>query len=90
MSLGASRATSTREFQLLSTTNITSTGAQSYTIPAGVRYLEIEMWGAGGGGGGRVAGSGKGAAQYSGGGGGGGAYLKKTYYGAANMRANFL
>ena len=59
--LGASRATTTRAYQLLSTTNITSTGAQTYTIPAGVRYLEIEMWGAGGGGGAMTStGSGRG------------------------------
>ena len=49
--LGASRATSRREYQLLDTGTITSTGSQSYTIPAGTLYLEIEVWGAGGGGG---------------------------------------
>ena len=50
MSLGTSRATSTREFQLLNTGTITSTGTQSYTIPAGTFYLEIELWAGGGGG----------------------------------------
>ena len=86
--IGASKATTTREFQLLSTTNITSTGAQSYTVPAGVRYLEIEMWGAGGGGGAMTStGSGRGVVRYGGGGGGGGGYLKKTYYGAGDMQA---
>ena len=55
MSLGAGRAASTREYQLIDTGIITSTGGQTYTIPAGTRYLEIEMWGAGGGGGGTKA-----------------------------------
>ena len=50
MSLGAGRATSTREYQLLDTGTINSTGTQQYTIPAGTLYLEIEMWGGGGGG----------------------------------------
>lgn len=85
--LGASKATTTREYQLLDTGTITSTGSQSYVIPAGTFYLEIEMWGGGGGGGAKTSiGSGRGATLYSGGGGGGGAYLKKTYYGNTNMQ----
>jgi len=89
MSLGASRATSTREFQLIDTGTITSIGSQSYTIPAGTRYLEVEMWGGGGGGGAvRTIGTGRSAVRYSGGGGGGGAYFKKTYYSAADMQEN--
>ena len=37
--------------RLISTTDITSTGSQNYTIPAGTIYLEIEIVGGGGGGG---------------------------------------
>ncbi len=87
--LGASKGTTTREYQLLDTGTITSTGSQSYVIPAGTFYLEVEMWGGGGGGGAKeTIGVGRGAAHYSGGGGGGGAYLKKTYYGASDMQAS--
>ena len=86
--LGASKATTTREYQLLQTNVMTSTGSQSLSIPAGVHYLEIECWGAGGGGGGKnTVGGGRGSTTYGGGGGGGGAYIKKTYHGAANMQA---
>ena len=76
--LGSARASSTREYQLLSTTNITSTGSQNYTIPAGAVYIEVEMWGGGGGGGdwGQYGG-GRGSTTTSGAGGGGGAYFKK-------------
>jgi len=87
--LGASKATTTRAFQSLSTTTITSTGAQSYTIPAGVRYLEIEMWAGGGGGSSGREITGRGASSYRrGGGGGGGSYIKHIYYGAADMLAD--
>ena len=78
--LGASRGPKTREYQLLSTTNITSTGSQTYSIPAGTIYVEVEMWGGGGGGG--FAGSQGGRAgttYYNGGGGGAGGYVKLTY-----------
>ena len=79
MSLGASRATSTREFQLLHTFAITSTGSHSYTIPAGVRYIEIEMWGAGGGGGSHThLGSPRSGTDHSGGGGGGSSYTSSS------------
>ena len=44
--IGASRAASGRSYQVLSTTNITSTGSQNYTVPEGVVYLEVEMYGA--------------------------------------------
>ncbi|MDP6770732.1 MAG: hypothetical protein QF704_08570 [Anaerolineales bacterium] len=80
MSLGAARAASTRAYQLLDTGTITSTGSQSYTIPAGTLYLEIEIWGAGGGGGAGGSQSGRsGTAYQAGGGGGGGAYCKHKY-----------
>jgi len=80
--IGASKATTTREFQLLSTTSITSTGTQTYTVPAGVRYLEIEMYGGGGAGGHRgTIGSGRTAEITPGAGGGGGAYVLYRYYG---------
>jgi hypothetical protein len=78
--IGASRAASTREYQLLDMVTITSTGAQSYTIPAGVVHLEVEMWGGGAGGGaGDSAGGRGGAVHHGGGGGGGGAYVKHKY-----------
>ena len=41
--IGASKGTNTRSYQVLSTTNITSTGSQDYTIPEGVVFVEIEM-----------------------------------------------
>ena len=75
--IGASRAASTREYQLLSTTTITSTGAQSFTVPSGVVFLEVEMYGGGGGGGKGTAIVGRGSTQHTrGGGGGGGAYVR--------------
>jgi hypothetical protein len=75
--IGASKATSTRAYQLLGTTTITSTGAQSYTIIAGTVYVEVEMWGAGGGGGrGNVVSGRGGTTHHAAGGGGGGAYVK--------------
>ena len=59
--------------RLISTHNITNTGSQNYTVPAGTIYLEIEMVGAGGGGGaGRRAFSGRANSNNSGAGGGGG------------------
>ena len=77
--IGASRAASTRQYQLLSTETITSTGSQDATIPAGTLFIEIEMWGAGGGGAGRTQTGNRPVIYYGQGGGGGGAYLKKRY-----------
>ena len=75
--IGASKATSTREYQVLSTTTFTSSGAQSFTIPSGVVFLEVEMYGGGGGGGkGQVASGRGGSSHRRGGGGGGGSYVK--------------
>lgn len=75
--IGASRAASGRAYQVLSTTNITSTGTQTYTIPSGVVFIEVEMYGGGGGGGvGSVAGGRGGSSHTNGQGGGGGAYVK--------------
>ena len=71
MSLGVSKAGTTRAYQLLGTTTITSTGAQSYTIIAGTVYVEIEMWGAGGGGGRGNVISGRGGSTHHAAGGGG-------------------
>ena len=80
MSLGAARASSTRQYQLLDTGTITSTGSQSYTIPAGTLYIEIEIWGGGAGGGcGDYSGGRGGTSHQAGGGGGGGAYVKHRY-----------
>ena len=70
--IGAASGSANRQFQLISTTTITSTGSQDYTVPLGTAYLVFECYGAGGGGGGgnsTVAGR---ATSYKGGGGGGG------------------
>lgn len=88
MSLGAARAASTREYQLLDTGTITSTGSQSYTIPAGTLYLEIEVWGAGGGGGAGGSSGGRGGTAYQGGGGGGGGAYCKHKYQPSDMQAS--
>lgn len=86
--IGAGRAASTRQYQLLGTTTITSTGSQSATIPAGTVYVEVEMHGAGGGGGGRIqVGSGRTINYYGQGGGAGGAYLSKRYQ-VSDMQAS--
>ena len=76
--IGASRAASGRAYQVLSTTNITSTGTQTYTIPSGVVFIEVEMYGGGGGGGvGAVVSARGGSSTHTNGqGGGGGAYVK--------------
>ena len=75
--IGASRAASGRAYQVLSTTNITSTGTQTYTIPSGVVFIEVEMYGGGGGGGvGSVVSGRSGSSHTNGQGGGGGAYVK--------------
>ena len=79
--IGASKATTTRSYQVLSTTNITSTGSQNYTVPEGVVFLEVEMFGGGGGGGGGMSQGGKsGSVHRRGGGGGGGAYVKHKIF----------
>ena len=83
--IGASKGTTTRSYQVLSTTNITSTGSQNYTVPEGTVYLEIEMWGggAGGGAGGTQSSGGKGGGTTTygaGGGGGAGAYVKHKLF----------
>lgn len=56
----------------MTTVTVTTTGAGSFTIPAGVSEITFEGWGAGGGGG-----TGGGASCE--GGGGGGAYISVTY-----------
>ena len=73
--------TSQRQPILLDTGIITSIGNQSYSVPAGTQYIEIEMWGAGGGGGGGGKAGGRSSTTYQGGaGGGGGAYVKYRYF----------
>jgi len=79
--IGASRAASSRAYQVLSTTNITSTGSQNYTVPEGTVYVEIEMFGGGGGSGDGGTTSSKGSTLHiRGGGGGGGAYVKHRIF----------
>ena len=70
--IGAASGSANRQFQLISTTTITSTGSQDYTVPSGTAYLVFECYGGGGGGGGgnsTVAGR---VTSYKGGGGGAG------------------
>ena len=70
--IGAASGSTNRQFQLISTTTITSIGSQDYTVPSGTAYLVFECYGGGGGGGGgnsTVAGR---VTSYKGGGGGGG------------------
>jgi len=82
--LGSNRSSGTSsENRVLSTVNITSTGTQNTTVPAGVVYVEVEMFGGGGGGGHGGVQAGRGGSQVfrSGGGGGGGAYVKHRFRG---------
>ena len=86
--LGIARAIAHKEYRLLNTGTITSTGAQSYTIPAGTQYIEVEMWGAGGGGGRGNVSSGRGGSTHqAAGGGGGGAYVKHKFV-STNVQAS--
>jgi len=76
--IGAFRAASTRQYQLLSTGTLASSGNdQTISIPSGTLYFEVEMWGAGGGGAGTQNVSQ--TTYYAQNGGAGGAYVKKTY-----------
>ena len=59
------------------TQTITTTGTGTFTVPAGVTTIIVEVWGAGGSGGGNSSGS------DGGGGGGGGAYSKSTLTGVS-------
>ena len=70
--IGAASGSANRQFQLISTTTITSTGSQDYTVPSGTAYLVFECYGAGGGGGGGNSTAAARVTSYKGGGGGGG------------------
>ena len=61
-----------------SSTTISSTGSQTYTVPKGVDTLTVTMYGAGGGGGAAAAGTSRGNPVNEGGGGGGGSRLVIT------------
>lgn len=52
-------------------------GSYTFTVPAGVTQVDVEVWGAGGGGGGSGDGSAGGIAGNYGGGGGAGGYARK-------------
>ena len=56
---------------------------QTFTLPAGVTRVMVEMWGGGGGGGASSGGTG-----YAGDGGGGGAYAKSLFTVASNLTIN--
>ena len=80
--IGSQRAASRL---LLSTTDITSTGSQNYTVPAGTVYVDVDMYGGGGGGSGgfyQAASKGQPASFRGGWGGGGGARTKHRYSGS--------
>lgn len=81
----ASTSKTTYNYQLLSETVFgASAGAQSYSIPAGTIYLDIELFGGGGGGGAANVFTFNRGTWYSGGGGGaGGGYMRAKYFGDA-------
>jgi len=60
-----------------SSTTISSTGSQTYTVPRGVDTITITMYG-GGGGGGKAVSAGRGGGTTNGGGGGGGGRIVVT------------
>jgi hypothetical protein len=78
-----------RSGQILSTTTFGETaGVQSFSIPAGAIYLDIELFGGGGGGQRGVFLPGPRGGSYNRGrGGGGGAYVRHIYYGNNDMQA---
>ena len=82
----ASTSKTTYNYQLISETQFgASAGAQSYSIPAGTIYIDIEMFGGGGGGGAANSFSFNRNTWYSGAGGGaGGGYVRAKYFGNAN------
>jgi hypothetical protein len=58
-------------------------GAQSYTLPSGSQYIDIELYGGGGGGGaGVVISAGRSVFRIGGGGAGGGGYVRHGFTGA--------
>jgi|LakMenEpi03Aug12_release.lakeMendotaPanAssembly.Ray.scaffolds.fasta_scaffold212425_2 hypothetical protein len=88
--IGVVRAASTSKtiynYQLISETQFgASAGAQSYSIPAGTIYIDIEMFGGGGGGGAANSFTFNRNTWYSGAGGGaGGGYVRAKYFGDAD------
>jgi len=82
--IGVVRASIKPQLQLLADTRVGSTaGAQSYTLPAGTQYINIELFGGGGGGGaGNAVVVSRTNYYVGGGGGGGGGYVSYGYTGA--------
>ena len=82
--IGVVRAAQNRQLQLLADAKIgTTAGAQSYTLPSGTRYIDIELYGGGGGGGGgTVISTGRSSGRAGGAGGGGGGYVRHGFTGA--------
>jgi len=82
--IGVVRAAQNRQLQLLADAKIgTTAGAQSYTLPSGTRYIDIELYGGGGGGGaGVTVTSGRSTTRFGGNGGGGGGYVRHGFTGA--------
>ena len=82
--IGVVRAAQNRQLQLLADAKIgTTAGAQSYTLPSGTQYIDIELYGGGGGGGGgTVISTGRSSGRAGGAGGGGGGYVRHGFTGA--------
>jgi hypothetical protein len=82
--IGVVRAAQNKQLQLLADAKIgTTAGAQSYTLPSGTRYIDIELYGGGGGGGaGVVVSAGRSTTRFGGLGGGGGGYVRHGFTGA--------
>jgi hypothetical protein len=82
--IGVVRAAQNKQLQLLADAKIgTTAGAQSYTLPSGTRYIDIELYGGGGGGGAGVAvTTGRSTVRFGGNAGGGGGYVRHGFTGA--------
>jgi hypothetical protein len=82
--IGVVRAAQNRQLQLLADATVGTTGgAQSYTIPTGTQYIDVELFGGGGGGGAGNSFTVSRTVYYvGGGGGGGGGYVRYGYTGA--------
>lgn len=70
--------------QTTQTVTITTPGANSWTVPAGVNRITVEVWGGGGGGG-----NSDNSTDDGGGGGGGGAYSIKVFNGSLPASFNY-
>jgi hypothetical protein len=76
--IGVVRAAQNRQLQQVAEVTVgTTAGQQSYTLPSGTQYIDIELFGGGGAGGrGHIVSVGRTYFYTGGGGGGGGAYVR--------------